>query len=514
MAAAPAVVAGVKQLVLCTPPNEKGAIPDAVLFAAMVCGVGHIYKVGGAQAVFAMAYGTPTVPKCEIIAGPGNVYVTAAKQRVQDEVAIDFLAGPTELLVLSDGTTSAKFIAAELIGQAEHAPDTCCVLITTSEQQAKEVDAEMEIQAKQCERAEIIRKSMSTQGAPHRRRLVRPGDPVHQRVRRGAPHGVDAEADRDPQADQGGGLGVPRRILPGRGGRLRRRPQRDPSDLRRSAAPRQASRPTPSRGRSSTSCSPGGAAERRPDGDDPGPHREPPGPPALDRGAPWTLSLIRRSLAGLEPQVYPSTEQGVLLMDANTNLIGRNPAVDRAAKRLATLDLQQYPTCLSDDLRAAVAKEHGLSPEEVLVGNGSDEILDVICKTFCNPGDPIAIPVPTFVMYAFFARVHLASPVEAPLQWPSWQLDVDLILRVRPKIAVRRVAEQSDGKRLPEGRSGAPDRGIAGSRGRRRGLRRLLRPGLRVAGAAIRQPDRDAHVLQEATGWPGCAWATARATGS
>jgi histidinol dehydrogenase len=165
MAAAPAVVAGVKQLVLCTPPTETGAIPDAVLFAAMVCGVAHIYKVGGAQAIFAMAYGTPTVAKCEIIAGPGNVYVTAAKQKVQNEVAIDFLAGPTELLVLSDGTTSARFIAAELIGQAEHAPDTCCVLVTTSEKQAQEVDAEMEAQAKQCERAEIIRSSMSTQGA-------------------------------------------------------------------------------------------------------------------------------------------------------------------------------------------------------------------------------------------------------------------------------------------------------------------------------------------------------------
>lgn len=164
MAAAPAVVAGVKQLILCTPPGSDGKIPDAVLFAAMVCGVAHIYKVGGAQAVFAMAYGTPTVPRCEIIVGPGNIYVTAAKKKVQDEVAIDFLAGPTELLVLSDGTTSAKFIAAELIGQAEHAPDTCCVLVTTSEEQAREVDAEMEAQTKLCERAEIIRKSMSTQG--------------------------------------------------------------------------------------------------------------------------------------------------------------------------------------------------------------------------------------------------------------------------------------------------------------------------------------------------------------
>jgi histidinol dehydrogenase len=165
MAAAPARVAGVKELILCTPPNAEGKIPDAVLFAAMVCGIAHIYKVGGAQAVFAMAYGTPTVPKCEIIVGPGNIYVTAAKKKVQDEVAIDFLAGPTELLVLSDGTTSAKFIAAELIGQAEHAPDTCCVLITISDEQARAVDAEMEIQAQQCERAEIIRQSMSTNGA-------------------------------------------------------------------------------------------------------------------------------------------------------------------------------------------------------------------------------------------------------------------------------------------------------------------------------------------------------------
>jgi len=165
MAAAPAVVAGVKELILCTPPNAEGKIPDAVLFAAMICRVAHIYKVGGAQAVFAMAYGTPTVPKCDIIVGPGNIYVTAAKKKVQEEVAIDFLAGPTELLVLSDGTTSPKFIAAELIGQAEHAPDTCCVLITISDEQAKAVDAEMELQSKSCDRAEIIRKSMSTQGA-------------------------------------------------------------------------------------------------------------------------------------------------------------------------------------------------------------------------------------------------------------------------------------------------------------------------------------------------------------
>lgn len=165
MAAAPAQVAGVKQIVLCTPPTERGTVPEAVLFAAKVSGVSRVFKVGGAQAIFAMAFGTPTVPKCEIIVGPGNAYVTAAKRSVQDGVAIDFLAGPTELLVVSDGTTSARFIAAELVGQAEHSPDTCCVLVTTSREQAGEVAREIEAQSKACERSEIIRKAMAGGGA-------------------------------------------------------------------------------------------------------------------------------------------------------------------------------------------------------------------------------------------------------------------------------------------------------------------------------------------------------------
>ncbi len=165
MAAAPATVAGVRQLVLCTPPDARGAVPDAVLFAARVCGVSRVFKTGGAQAVFAMAYGTPTVPRCEVIVGPGNLYVTAAKQIVRDEVAIDFLAGPSEILVLSDGETSARFIAADLVGQAEHAPDACCVLVTTSERQAAEVDRELDAQAAACGRPDIVRRALSEHGA-------------------------------------------------------------------------------------------------------------------------------------------------------------------------------------------------------------------------------------------------------------------------------------------------------------------------------------------------------------
>ena len=164
MAAAPAKVAGVKELVLCTPPQKDGRIPDAVLVAALVCGVSRVFKSGGAQAVFAMASGTPTIPRCEVIAGPGNAFVTEAKRRVQDRVAIDFLAGPTELLVISDGSTSAKLIAAELVGQAEHSPDACCICVTTSPEQAAEIAKELAAQSASAERADIVKKALASSG--------------------------------------------------------------------------------------------------------------------------------------------------------------------------------------------------------------------------------------------------------------------------------------------------------------------------------------------------------------
>jgi histidinol dehydrogenase len=161
MAAAPASVAGVRELVLCSPPP----IPDVVLWTAKLCGVARVFRIGGAHAIAAMAYGTESVPRCEILAGPGNKFVTAAKKLVADEVAIDFLAGPTEILVLSDGETSAKFIAADLIAQSEHDPAACSILVTTSEKQAREVDAELDRQAPKHERREIIEKSLKERGA-------------------------------------------------------------------------------------------------------------------------------------------------------------------------------------------------------------------------------------------------------------------------------------------------------------------------------------------------------------
>ena len=165
MGAVPAAVAGVKEIVLCTPPTSRGTVPAAVLFAARVCGVSRVFKTGGAQAVFAMAYGTPTIPRCDVVVGPGNLYVTAAKSLVRDDVAIDFLAGPSEILVVSDGEAPARFIAADLLGQAEHGPDALCVLVTTSRAQAEEVVRELEGQWAACGRAAVIREALTRQGA-------------------------------------------------------------------------------------------------------------------------------------------------------------------------------------------------------------------------------------------------------------------------------------------------------------------------------------------------------------
>ena len=144
MLATPAKIAGCKEIVLCTPPNKEGKVNPAILVAARIAGVSKIYKIGGVQAIGAMAYGTESVPKVFKIFGPGNQYVMAAKQHVSlDEVAIDMPAGPSEVCVLADESANAEFVAADLLSQAEHGIDSQVLFITTSEQKLGEVQAEL-----------------------------------------------------------------------------------------------------------------------------------------------------------------------------------------------------------------------------------------------------------------------------------------------------------------------------------------------------------------------------------
>ncbi len=160
MLAIPATVAGCKQIILCTPTNKQGKVAPAVLYAAKVCGVHHVYKVGGAQAVGAMAYGTETIPAVDKIFGPGNRYVTKAKESVTDRVSIDMPAGPSEVMVMADETADPRFVASDLLSQAEHGADSQALLVCGSEEIADAVCREVERQLEKLPRKELTMKAL------------------------------------------------------------------------------------------------------------------------------------------------------------------------------------------------------------------------------------------------------------------------------------------------------------------------------------------------------------------
>jgi histidinol dehydrogenase len=160
----PAKVAGVEQIVMCTPPGKDGKVYPTTLVAAKEAGVDVIYKVGGAQAIAAMAYGTQSVPKVDKIVGPGNIYVALAKKAVFGYVSIDSVAGPSEILVIADETANPKYVAADLLSQAEHDEMASAILITTSEEFAKKVSAQVDIFVEQLSRKEILSKSLENYG--------------------------------------------------------------------------------------------------------------------------------------------------------------------------------------------------------------------------------------------------------------------------------------------------------------------------------------------------------------
>ena len=156
MLATPAKIAGCKDIVLCSPPNREGKLHPAILVAARIAGVSRIYKIGGVQAIGAMAYGTELVPKVYKIFGPGNQYVMAAKQQVSlHDAAIDMPAGPSEVCVIADDSSNAEFVAADLLSQAEHGIDSQVLLITTSEEKMLEVEKQISLQLNDLPRKEI-----------------------------------------------------------------------------------------------------------------------------------------------------------------------------------------------------------------------------------------------------------------------------------------------------------------------------------------------------------------------
>lgn len=164
MDAIPAKIAGCRQVVMVTPPAKDGSVNPAILAAAKVAGIDRIYKVGGAQAIAALAYGTESIPKVDKIVGPGNAFVAEAKKQVFGQVSIDMIAGPSEILVVADGTANAAHVAADLLSQAEHDKMASAVLLTDSMALAQAVQDEIEAQLQKLEREEIARTSIDNNG--------------------------------------------------------------------------------------------------------------------------------------------------------------------------------------------------------------------------------------------------------------------------------------------------------------------------------------------------------------
>jgi histidinol dehydrogenase len=164
MTVIPARVVGVNEIICCTPPNPDGKLDDVILAAAYIAGANEVYKVGGAQAIAAMAYGTESINSVDKIVGPGNIFVTIAKKLVYGQVDIDFPAGPSEVLIIADETANADYITMDLMAQAEHDPEAASILVTTSPELAKSVDNKISLKMPQMTRSEIISESLAKNG--------------------------------------------------------------------------------------------------------------------------------------------------------------------------------------------------------------------------------------------------------------------------------------------------------------------------------------------------------------
>ncbi|NBK97929.1 MAG: histidinol dehydrogenase [Erysipelotrichia bacterium] len=160
----PAKIAGVKEIIMVTPPNKEGSVNPYIVAAAKIAGVNKIYKVGGAQSIAALAYGTQSIPKVDKIVGPGNVYVATAKKLVYGKVDIDMIAGPSEILVIADESADPKYVAADLISQAEHDPMASSILLTTSQTLIEKVNQELSKQSNALPKVDIIKESFANYG--------------------------------------------------------------------------------------------------------------------------------------------------------------------------------------------------------------------------------------------------------------------------------------------------------------------------------------------------------------
>lgn len=432
MLAVPAAVAGCEEVVLCTPPGRDGKVNPAILFAAELCGVKRIFKVGGAQAIAAMTYGTASVPKVDKIFGPGNAYVTAAKQLASlAGVAIDMPAGPSEVEVLADSSCVPAFVAADLLSQAEHGPDSQAMLVTTSAAVAEAVAAEVEQQLAALPRKEIAAKSIANS------RIIVLADkqdcidftnaygPEHLII---AMEGADAVAAETVNAGSiflgnyscesaGDYASGTNHTLPTMGC------VRAYSSLCIDSFQRKMTLQTLS---AEGIRSIGRTVELMAQAEQ------------LDAHA-RAMTLRMQAVATL-----PQEEQGTgIARLVRPNILKLKPyssARDEYAGKAAHVFLDanecphnapnnRYPDPLQWELKQKISAYKGVAPERIFLGNGSDEAIDLIFRTFCTPGvDEVAAIAPSYGMYEVCADINNIRYNAIPLE-EGFRFDAEAFLQ-------------------------------------------------------------------------------------
>jgi histidinol dehydrogenase len=463
MGVIPARVAGVDEVLVCSPPGPDGLPPAAVLAACSLAGADRIFAVGGAGAVAALALGTETIPVVDAVVGPGNAYVTEAKRQLNGIVRIDSPAGPSEVLVIADETADPDLIAAELLAQAEHDPDAAAVLVTTYARATADVQACVERRLAVEPRADTIRQALAARGGllvaatlDEAAAFSESYAPEHVIVMTREPRALLPGLRRAGTVFLGASSSVAfgdyttgaNHVLPTAGAarawsglstlsfmRWTTYQELTPSAAARLAAPTATlafaeglpaharaalMRASASVSEDALDAAPADTARcQRPADPD---EASPAAPPPASRAAYAALSLY-------DPGRTPCD---VDLSD-NTNLFGPAPSVRPVLHSAPNDALTRYPSVYATELKRALADLHDVAPENIATGCGSDDVIDSAIRAFGETGDVVAFPDPTFGMVASFGRMNGLETTPVPLT-PTLEIDAGAIVATRARV--------------------------------------------------------------------------------
>lgn len=444
MGVVPARVAGVEEVVVCSPPGANGLPPDGVLAACALAGADRVFALGGAGAITALAYGTKSVPRVQRVVGPGNAYVNEAKRQLAGVVGTDNPAGPSELLIVADDSADPDIAAVELLAQAEHDPDAAVALVTTDAGIAMRTREALARRLPEQPRREIIEAALASGGAllvagdlddalrfaeryapEHLLLMVREPRAALEKVRAAGTIFLGASSS----VAFGDYITGANHVLP-TGGMARSYSGLSVLDFVRFTtyqeieedAARELAAPTAALADAEGLPAHALAARLRAGAD------------AGIAAIPIVRSRVPLRPAYRDIELYDAGRRAVAVdLSDNTNLFGASPAARRAVAGMRADELTRYPPVFADSLRERLAERLGVRPENIATGCGSDDVIDSAIRAFCEPGDAVAYPDPTFGMVRLFVRMNAARPVPVMLG-SDFTLDTDALLAVRARI--------------------------------------------------------------------------------